>query len=179
MAAVVVGRVVGAHGVRGDVRVRWLGDGPDNLLSAERVALADPERGRSDPAPRTFDVRGGGPGRQGEVRLSFVGIEDRDGAEALRGRLVLVDASVLPTLPDGEFYWHELVGCRVETEAGADLGRVRELWETGAHDLLVVIDAEGRRRLVPTAGPAILAIEPAAGRIVVDDTPGLFEPEAN
>jgi len=169
----VIGEIVGAHGLRGEVRVRVTGDSGENLLNAESLWLA---RRIDDPSPRRVGVRGGGSGRAGEIRLRFEGIDDRDAAEALRGLRILTEASALPKLPEGEFYWHELVGCRVESEAGLVAGVVQEIWETGAHDVLVVVDERGVRRLVPTAAELVKTIDLAARRIVVADLPGLLDP---
>lgn len=174
---VVLGRVVGAHGVRGLLRVRWLGDGPENLLAMSEIGLADPGRGHEDPAPKIHEVEEGAPGREGEVRLRLRGVADRTAAASLRGCWVVVDRRALPPLSPGEHYWHELLGCRVETTAGAPVGTVREIWETGAHDVLVVSGSDGRERLIPTAGPAIARIDTATRRIVVEDLPGLLEPQ--
>lgn len=169
----VIGEIVGAHGLRGEVRVRVTGDSGENLLNAQSLWLA---RRIDDPSPRRVGVCGGGSGRVGEIRLRFEGIDDRDAAEALKGLRILTDASALPKLPEGEFYWHELVGCRVESESGLVAGVVQEIWETGAHDVLVVVDERGVRRLVPTAAELVKTIDLAARRIVVADLPGLLDP---
>jgi 16S rRNA processing protein RimM len=176
-ASVVLGRVAGAHGVRGEVRVRWLGDGPANLLGASAVVLADPDKGRDDPLPRRFAIEGGDRGRRGEVRLRLAGIAGRDAAEALRGCWVLAEREALEPLPAGEHYWVEVIGCSVETADGEPLGSVRELWDLGPHDVLVVEAPDGSVRLIPTAGPAIRQIDPGAGRVVVERIPGLLEPQ--
>jgi 16S rRNA processing protein RimM len=171
---VVLGRVVGAHGIRGQIRVRWLGDGPDNLLAAKKVELAD-GRGGLDPAPQAFESEGGTRGRAGEVRLSLRGVRRREVAETLRGRLVTIDAADLPQAGAGEAYWFQLVGCEVELPSGERIGRVREIWDTPAHDTLVVEGPDGRDRLIP-ATPAILrALDVAARRIVIEDLPGLVD----
>jgi 16S rRNA processing protein RimM len=169
---IVIGEILGAHGLRGEVRVRVTGDSAENILESEALWLA---RRPEDPSPRRVSVCGGGPGRAGEVRLRLQGIEDRDAAEALRGLRLMTETSALPKLPEGEFYWHELVGCRVESEAGIAVGVVQEIWATGAHDVLVVVDALGVRRLVPTAAELMKTIDLAARRIVVADLPGLLD----
>jgi 16S rRNA processing protein RimM len=172
---VVLGRVVGAHGLRGEIRVRWFGDGPENLLRAKRVELAD-ARGAADPAPLGCEIEGGGRGRAGEVRLSLRGVERREGAEALRGRLVLIEASALPPAPEGELYAFELVGCQVELPSGERIGRVREVWSAPAQDVLVVEGADGRDRLIPVAPAVVRTLDVAARRIVIEDLPGLTDP---
>lgn len=170
---IVLGEVVGAHGLQGEVRVRVAGDTGENLLAARTLWLTPRDAG----APgRACTVLGRGAGRAGEVRLRFEGIRDRDAAEALKGARVSIEAAALPPLPEGEFYWHELVGCEVESCAGQALGRVQTIWETGAHDVLVIVDDRGARRLVPTAPELMQRVDLAARRIVVADLPGLLDP---
>jgi 16S rRNA processing protein RimM len=171
----VLGRVVGAHGLHGEIRIRFLGEDPRNLVG--EVGLArDPEEAH----PALHEVRRvrGGSGA-GELVVELDGIEDRDTAEGLRGCWVLLRLERLPALPEGEHYWHELVGCRVETTGGERVGTVRELWETGGHDLLVVEDESARRYLVPTAPDLMREVDVAGRRIVIEPVPGLLEPVEN
>jgi 16S rRNA processing protein RimM len=158
------------------VRVRYFGDGPENILGAPRLTLAEPEGGIENPAAEEFEVEGGAAGRPGEVRLALRGIADRDTAEGLKGRLVTGDPEHLSPLQEGEFYWHELIGCRVQARGGRTIGTVKEIWETGAHDVLVVEGEDGRSCLVPTARALMKEVDVKAGRIVVEDLPGLFDP---
>lgn len=168
-----LGVVVGAHALRGELRVRFFGDGPENLLNAERVWLAE---GTADADPSRVEVVGAGTGRGGEVRLAIRGVERREDAVALRGRLVMVDAASLEALGEDDYYWHELIGCRVETEAGDAVGCVRELWQTGGHDVLVIDAEDGRQILVPTARSIMKQVDLGDRRIVIDAIPGLLEP---
>jgi 16S rRNA processing protein RimM len=168
--------VLGAHGVRGQVRVRYFGDGPENILGAPRLTLAEPEGGIENPAAEEFEVEGGAAGRPGEVRLALRGVTDRDTAAGLTGWLVAGDPEHLPPLPEGEFYWYELIGCRVQASGGRTIGTVKEIWETGAHDVLVVEGEDGRSRLIPTARALMKEVDAETGRIVVEDLPGLFDP---
>jgi 16S rRNA processing protein RimM len=175
---VVLGRVAGAHGIRGELRVSILGDGPEHLLGAEWLELSfDARAPLLDSSRRRYAVTGRGRGRPGEVRIALEGVADRDAAAALRGALVVGDAERLAPLPAGEHYWFELVGCRVEAEGGRALGTVREIWETGAHDVLVVEDDAGRKHLIPAAEAFLRRVDPAAGRIVVAPVPGLLGDE--
>jgi 16S rRNA processing protein RimM len=171
---VVLGRIAGAHALGGEVRVRVFGDGPENLLRQPLVWLGEE---RDDPAARAYEVRAAEPGRPGEVRLALEGVGDRDAAAALRGLLVIGDPAELPRLAPGEYYFYELVGCRVEGRDGHPVGTVREIWDTGAHDVLVVEDAAGRRHLLPTARELMREVDLAARRIVVDIVPGLLSDE--
>jgi 16S rRNA processing protein RimM len=170
---IVLGRVVGAHGLGGVLRVRVLGDGPENLLRLRRVWLG---REVGDPEARSFEVEDATVGRPGEVRLRLSGIERREDAERLRGELVLVEAAALERLPPGEYYWFELLGCGVELADGRRIGTVTELWETGAHDVLVVAGQDGQRRLVPAAREFLREVDIRERRIVIDPIPGLLDP---
>lgn len=167
-----VGRVVGAHGLRGGLRVRYFAEGPENLLTLERVALA---RSEEDPEARPFDVRAVAPGRPGELRVDLAGLRTRDEALAHKGRLVMAEPGELRPLGPGEYYGYQLLGCRVEGEDGTAVGEVREIWETGASDLLVVESAQGGRHLLPAA--LLRRFDAEARRIVVEILPGLLGEE--
>lgn len=158
------------------MRVRYFGDGPENILGVPTLVLAESERGIEDPGAERFEVETGAPGRTGEVRLALRDIKDRDAAEALQGRFVAVEAEHLRPLPEGEFYWIELIGCHVRSTEGRSIGTVKEIWETGAHDVLVIEAENGQRCLVPTARSLMKEVDISAGRIVVEDLPGLFDP---
>jgi len=173
---VVLGRIVGAHGLDGQVRVRYFGDGPENLLRIENVWLGE---SREDTEAAPYVIRGGGTGRAGEVRLVLKGLRYRDEAMALRGSLILADPTRLQALEEGEFYWHELVGCRAEGTDGTQIGTVVEIWDTGAHDVVVVEDANGKRHLLSTARELMPEIDLEGRRIVVEMLPGILEAEGD
>jgi len=170
---IVLGEVAGAHGLRGELRVRVAGDSPDHLLEVEAIWLS---RRVADPEARRYAVIDRGLARAGEVRLRLRGIDHRDQVQPLVGQLVTAPSSILPALPEGEFYWYELIGCRVESESGEVAGTVREIWETGAHDVLMVEDEDGVRRLLPTAAELMKRVDLEARQIVVVDLPGLLTP---
>ncbi len=170
---IVLGEVIGAHGTRGELRIRIAGDSPENLMNAESVWLA---RRAKDPEARRRRVIDCGLARGGEVRMKLDGIDRRDAVEPFLGMLVTAKPDLLPPLPEGEFYWYQLVGCEVFSAENQSLGTVREIWETGAHDVLVVRDDDGVQRLIPTAAELLSEIDLSAERIVVVDLPGLLEP---
>jgi 16S rRNA processing protein RimM len=169
---VALGYVVAAHGLHGAVRVRILGDAPDNLMCAPAVMLGASE---TDPTAETFEVVAVEPGKPGEVRLTLAGVDDRDRARELRGRLVMVEAAEIQPLPDGEYYQYEFIGCQVEGEDGQLIGTVREVWSTGAPDVLVVEGASGDRHLIPIGGDFLKEVDVARRRIVVELIPGLLD----
>ncbi len=100
---VALGRVVGAHGLRGQLRVRYFGDGPDELLRHDGLVLGTSE---DDAGAVTFRVARAVPGRAGEVRMGLVGVTRREAADELCGRLVMTTPDQLEPLAAGESPMH-------------------------------------------------------------------------
>jgi 16S rRNA processing protein RimM len=166
-----LGRVIGAHGVRGELRVRIGSDEMSSLAAISSIRLAREGGGQG----REYAVSSVRPGRSGECRIALVGVSDRDAALALRGCTVRVRAGDLPRLAAGEYYAYELVGCAAEDVEGRRLGIVKSIAETGASDVLVIEDAAGVERLVPAVAPLLARVDLAAQRIVLDLPPGLLD----
>ncbi|MBA3835790.1 MAG: 16S rRNA processing protein RimM [Sphingomonas sp.] len=154
MTRIALAAVAGAHGIRGEVRLKLFTDSIASVSCHRKVEVGGVEY-------RLESVR---PGSAGAIaRLS--GITDRSAAEALRGSLVEVDRSVLPPLEPGEYYHSDLVGLSCVDRDGQDIGRVAAVENFGAGDLLDVELAGGKRSLVPFK-PGIADLED--GRIAVD-----------
>lgn len=105
------------------------------------------------------------------MRLGGVG--DRDAAEALRGEEIAVAAADLPELAGGRYYVHDLIGCRVEDPAGADLGEI--VGVVGGPQDWLEIEQDGERSLVPMVEPLLKEVDIEARRVVIDPPPGLAE----
>jgi 16S rRNA processing protein RimM len=171
---IVAGRVIGPHGLSGQLRVRCGGEAEAALLRASRVRLL---QGPEEEDGIAFPVRAARSGRRGEVRLSLEGVEGRLAAEELAGRLVALDAAWLEAPGPDEYYAHQLVGCRVERQDGSAVGRVSGIWPTAGADLLVVAGAGGAEHLVPLARDLLLEVDLDGRRIVIDAIPGLVDAE--
>jgi 16S rRNA processing protein RimM len=169
---VALGRVVGAHGLGGQLRVRSFGGASDNLMRLETVLLAESEDAAD---AERFEVTRAAPGRREEFRIALAGVTDRESAERLRGKLVIIETSRLEALPEGEYYSYQLVGCRVEGADGQRIGTVREIWPTGAVDVLVVEGENGARQLIPAAEDQLRSVDIEARRIVIEILPGLLD----
>src|SRR5919112_1999452 len=105
--------VAGAHGVKGEVRLKLFSDSAASLASHRNVYVGGVERG-------VLNVREGGK----TAVARFEGVADRSAAEALRGQLVEVDRSALPPLEEGEYYHVDLIGLPCENRAGERVGTV-------------------------------------------------------
>jgi 16S rRNA processing protein RimM len=104
--------------------------------------------------------------------LRLAGLTDRDEAEALRGWLVQVPENEAWTLPEGRYYWHQIIGLRAVTADGRALGTVADILETGANDVYVVA-REGGELLVPAIKDVVKEIAPERGELVVELLPGM------
>lgn len=160
---ILLGRVCGAHGVRGDVKIE--------SHTVPRVAIFDyqPWILRDAHGERVLaGVRGSDNGRNVLARLPGIGA--RTQAQALIGAEIWVPRARLPTLPAGEYYWVDLEGLAVETLDGVPLGTVSHLFSTGANDVMVV--RGDRERLLPfVRGDCVREVDLDRGRIVVDWDP--------
>jgi len=159
---VVVGRVVGAFGVRGWVRVQSFTNPPENLLDYDPWLL---KGGDGWQHAGRQQARIQAQGLVAELR----GVEDRDAAEALKGALIGVPASSLPRTDADEYYWRDLIGLAVLTLDGERLGRVVEMLATGANDVMVVaLEPGGERELIPFDRRYVPEVDLGRGFVRVD-----------
>lgn len=167
-----VGRVAKAHGLHGELVVEVRTDSPE-LRFARGAELRAELR---DGTTRTVTVADARP-HSGRLLVSFDGVEDRDGAEALRGAVLSADIGDLPPIADpDEFYDHELEGLAAQLGDGTAIGTVREVVHGPAGELLVVDRDSGGEVLVPFVREIVPEIDVPAGRLVVDPPPGLLDP---
>jgi 16S rRNA processing protein RimM len=169
---IVVGRIGKPHGIKGEVSVEPRTDEPDRRFAdGAQLQTQHPRPGASGPATLTV---AGSRWHSGRLLLRFEEIADRNAAEAARGTLLTIpfDPEESPEDPE-EFYDHQLVGLRVLTTDGAEVGTLKEVVHGSAQDLLV-IDAGEREVLVPFVTELVPEVDVRAGRIVVDDRPGLL-----
>ena len=154
MKRVALAAVAGAHGVKGELRLKLFTDSVENLKPHSTVFVGGIER-------KLEFVRAAPSG----AVARFEGLADRSAAEALRGSLVEVDRASLPPLEDGEYYHADLLGLGCVDRDGREVGKVVAVENYGAGDLLEVETAGGKSSLIPFK-PGIADIE--GDRIVLD-----------
>lgn len=169
-ARMVVGRILRPHGLHGELVVEVLSDAPDRFAPGAAVAAGDPD---SAGPLRPLEVSGARL-HQGRLLLRFVGVDDRDAAERLRGSLLTIPLEAARELGPGEFWRHQLVGLAVVDAEGNDRGVVSDVLPGAAHDLLEVRRPDGATALVPAVA-ALVEVELDAGRVVVQPLPGLLD----
>ncbi|GEO82104.1 ribosome maturation factor RimM [Pararhodospirillum oryzae] len=164
-----VGVIVGVHGVKGLVRVKAFVD--DEATLETLGPLSDEDGRRSFRLAVRNRVKG-------VVLCAIEGISDRTAAEALKGTRLFLDRALLPreTLDEDEFFLGDLVGLSVRRTDGSVLGRIAAVPDYGAGVLLDVLLADGRRSVVlPFTRAVVPVVDLKAGHVVVDPPPGLLD----
>lgn len=137
---VIMGKIAGAYGIKGWVKVMSFTHPPEKILRYRPWQLL------KDGQPQVVKVKSGKP--HGKTLVAWLeGIDDRNQAELLNGYEIAIERQQLPKLDNNEYYWSDLIGLKVINLQGIEFGVVTSLVETGANDVLVV---QGEReRLVP------------------------------
>lgn len=175
--AVLVGRVLRPHGVRGEVMVAVFSDAPDRFAPGRSLLVTDEEARPLGPLgglgqPARLTVTAFRPVKAGGL-VRFEGVDDRDRAAGLRGTWLAIERSAVPPAPPGTYYHYELLGCRCSA-GGEDLGVVADLVEDGG-GLLLILEKEGRRLPVPFVQSFLCKVDIAGGSIELDLPQGLIE----
>jgi 16S rRNA processing protein RimM len=163
--AVEVGRVLGAWGIKGWIKVQPFATDPQALFSTKRWHLRLPD-GPGVPTTPLLCVTASRE-QGGFVVAGAQEVADRNAAEALKGARVFVARSSFPTAGDDEYYWVDLIGCAVVNREGVALGTVADLLDTGAHSVLRVVSGEDER-LIPFVAAYIDNVDLPARAITVD-----------
>ncbi len=159
-----IGRIVAPRGVRGELRVEVETEDPERFRVLERVYLGEEHVAYAVRGARLHDR---------QALLLLVGIDDRTAAEALRGSWVYVSIEDALPLAEGEYYYHQIVGLQTVTEDGDALGRVTQVFPTGANDVYVIQGPRGEI-LLPALEGVILRIDLPNGRMTVRIPEGLL-----
>ena len=141
---VALAAVAGAHGVKGELRLKLFAEGLDSLKAPEMLFVG------GQPA-KLISIRDGG-----KVAVArFEGVNDRGAAEKLRGTLIEVERDQLPSLDDGEFYFSDLIDLPVIDDAGEAIGHVVGVENFGASDIVEIEKPNGKRFMVPLIEAAV------------------------
>lgn len=163
-----VGVIAGTHGIKGDVKVFPTTDDPKRFLKLKAVSIT--VRGREE-RHTVSGVR-----FQGKfVILHLSGIENPEDARLYRTRSLMIDRSEAVKLPEGRYYIPDMLGLRVISEDGSELGRLTDVLQTGANDVYEVTLSDGRTVLIPAIRECILDVDPEGGTMKVHLLPGLLD----
>jgi 16S rRNA processing protein RimM len=173
MTQLVIGSIVRAHGVRGEVVIYVTTDDPEDRYVAGSVLVTDP----ATAGPLTIEAaRPYTAGGRPQMLVTFDGVLDRDTAERLRGVKLLVDAGdVAPPDDPDEFHDFALVGLAVELTDGEKVGEIIRVSHGPGADMLIVARPDGRQTLIPFVKVIVPDVDLAAGRVVITPPEGLLD----
>lgn len=156
---VCLGRIAGAHGVRGELRVESYTAAPADIVSYGSL--------RDEAGGRHFVLTLAGVTR-GQLIARVKGVDDRNAAEALKGVELFVERAALPPTEDDEYYLSDLIGLSCESTSGESLGFVRAVHDFGAGDVIEIERTDGERAMLPFTRAVVPVVDLKAGRLVVE-----------
>jgi len=156
-----IGQIIKSHGLAGRVKVL-------SYLESDRLlpSLKDVWIGSNRDSAKRYPIENSRPEGQNHFSLELEGIKDRNAADALSGLSIFVPYESLETLPEGEYYWEDLIGLAVVTEEGKPMGRIESIFPTGSNDVYVC-RAGAREILLPAIAEVIRSVDIRAGTVVV------------
>lgn len=166
---IALGKIVAPHGVRGELKAVAYSGSLEALAGKESVLLR--LAGGEQKSFRLLEARP----HKGAFIMTLAGVADRDEAQALVGAELVLAPSELPALEEDEYYWFQLIGLRVLTAGGEELGRVAQLMSTGAGADVLVVRRGQRELLIPATPEVVKAVRLAEGTMIIEPPEGLLE----
>jgi 16S rRNA processing protein RimM len=155
----VVGTIIGTHGIRGELKVLLTTDEPDHLKTIKRVYVGDEQHPRRVLGVRFHDRY---------ALMGLKGIATPEAGTEFKGQQVRIAGTDARPLEPGEFYLYQLIGLEAVDESGHPLGIVTDIMETGANDVLIVAPPDGgKEQLYPNHPDVVLDVNPSEGRLVI------------
>lgn len=166
-ALLLIGRVIGPHGMSGLLKIESYAHSGDTLLTAGRVYL------RKSPGKISeYEILSALPHKGGSL-IRLEGLSSRDQTETFRGAEIFIRKEAVSRRKD-EYFWHELVGLRVYLETGRYLGTVKDILPTAGNDIYVV--QEGKEEfLIPAIHEVVKTIDLENGKMIISEMEGLLD----
>jgi len=165
---VLIGRFVGVHGVRGNLKVYSYAESIDIFKPGVVIYV-----NRSDSQRHAYTIESVSPYKRG-ARFSLKGLDNRSEAETLVGTDFYIHPTLLPEPEEGVFYWSDLIGIDVYTRDDDFLGVITSIIETGSNDVYTV-EGDTGEILIPALSSVVIAVDIESNRMTVDLPEGLTE----
>jgi 16S rRNA processing protein RimM len=155
---ILLGVVIGAVGLKGEVRVKTFTATPDAIAQYGDLHAKD---------GRKFPVASARPGKGDEAVVALKGVAGRTAAEALKGTELFVPRGALPAVEDGEYYHADLIGLKAYDSEERRIGTVKAIHNYGAGDILEIETPDGSDILLAFTAETVPTIDVANGRMVI------------
>jgi 16S rRNA processing protein RimM len=165
-----VGKIVNTHGLKGEVRVISRTDFPEERYKVGNTLYLFLPKGN---APLELTVKAHRTHKNFDL-LIFADFENVNDAEKLRDGILKIPESQLGELAEGEYYFHEIIGCHVETIDGETIGEVKDILTPGANDVWVIEGKNGKDILIPYIEDVVKKVDPKEKIILIEPMEGLL-----
>jgi len=165
---ITIGKAVKPFGVKGEMKIEPMTDFPERFKDLDRVVLVSPAGSEVACNIRSVRYAGGGP------YLHFEGYDSPEKAKALNGWFIKVPEEDAVPLPEGSYYWFELIGMEVFSEGGEKLGKIVDVFETGSNDVYVMKQGK-KETYIPATLEVVKQIDRQTKRMVIHLIDGLME----
>ncbi|MFX3624632.1 MAG: ribosome maturation factor RimM [Ectobacillus sp.] len=165
-----VGKIVNTHGIKGEVRVISRTDFPEERYKAGNLLYIWKEGGK---APIEVKVTSHRTHKSFDL-LTFEGYDNVNQVEQFKGSILKVPQEQLGKLAEGEYYYHEIIGCTVASEEGEEIGKISEILSPGANDVWVVKRPNGKEALIPYIEQVVLKVDVEKKLVTIHVMEGLL-----
>ena len=165
---VILGKVSGTHGIRGELKISCYSGEYDTLMSLRTLLIRGEHGDLLEAEMDSARLHGG----RAVVRLKK--FDSINAVSHLVGRELVIHRSQLPETEDGEYYWHDLIGLRVLVNDGSELGIIADIFATGSNDVYVVRSGD-REYLIPALEEVVREVDLTAGTMKVSPLEGLLD----
>lgn len=160
--SVVVGRVLGPRGVRGELQIEVISDSPGRFSSGGILFINN----------QIYNIQRSSTLPKGRLTLKLDGIDGREQAQALKDSFLTVTEDLVPPLPEGQYYHFQIIDMQVYTQEGEHLGQITDILSTGSNDVYVV-SLRGTELLIPALDDVIKEVDVEQAKMVVALPDGL------
>lgn len=165
-----VGKIVNTHGLRGELKILPTTDFPDERFQkGSELFIEHPQLAERLPVT----VASAKP-HKNTYLLKLKQYDHIQDVEKFKGGLLKVSSRHLRELPPGEYYYHEIIGCKVFTEKGEELGVIEEILSPGANDVWVVKRPQGKPVLIPYIDDVVKQVDITEKRVTIHLMEGLI-----
>lgn len=161
----VVGKLRRPHGLQGEMIMQVITDFPGRLRPGKIVFIGDEHFEHTIRSRRRYT---------NDLLIALEGYDTPEAAGTLRNQMVYVRSDMIPALPEGEYYHHQLLGLQVISDEGQALGQLVQILETGANDVYIVRPDRGAEILLPAIDSVVLQVDLVRGEMKVHLLPGLL-----
>lgn len=166
---VTVGKVVNSHGIRGELKIVPETDFPERFDVGNSLIIVDSQNKQTPVTVKTSRLH------KNVFIVLFSQFSNINDVEKFKGSLLKIEAKNQKPLEDGEYYYHEIIGCKVVTEDEQELGLISEILTPGANDVWVVSLPKGKQLLLPVIDDVILNVDIPNKTIRIHLMEGLLE----